>query len=587
MANRSATKSKNKKSKVRVYSAKNNKKSRTLNSGLLWVFVLLFGVVGAYWLISSRAAGPFEEVGTHPLASQQSTGIGRQLRSLTAWNGKVYAGYGDWDANTGPVGIVPFDVATNKFAATAEFTADTEAIEEWRTFGGRLFVPSTDPRYSADYSVATATSPTSETWSSKTPAGFVHSFDIASLNGSDLYLAGSKTVGSQDKAQVYRSTDGGNTWQLSLDVAPPTGSDVSRMGLITKFGSKIFAQQHDFNSTTWTATYPTANAWLFDGVNWTKTTAMNVYAPKKGSEFAGQVVALGNNVLYAYNGRNTSSLKNGIRDYTISSDGYLYTVGPSSDYETSDVLRTKDLKSWEFVSKAPTAVSITTYGDYIYVGTAGSKLYRASISQQNKDAVPPTVSLVTPTEGTTISAKTTLAANASDLAGVKRIEFYVDENLAGYATSKGDPHDPNSIYKDSYRISLSGLGYTPGAHVIKAVAYDTYGNTSSAAANVTFTSDFAVADTSAPTFTTTYPAPNTVYKGSTKAITLAASATDNLNIARMTILYDGVEVARNENVSINMSVSTRVNLDRGSHSILFTVVDTAGNQNVFSSSVSK
>ena len=62
-------------------------------------------------------ASQFALVGTHPQASQQPTVRGRTLNFLKHWNGAIYAGYGDYGTNTGPVAITPFSLSSNQFAA--------------------------------------------------------------------------------------------------------------------------------------------------------------------------------------------------------------------------------------------------------------------------------------------------------------------------------------------------------------------------------------------------------------------------------------------------------------------------------------
>lgn len=101
------------------------------------LFVIFFAVVGTYLLLASQAApggnrgkqsGDFSLVGTHPQAGQQPTTQGKTIMALHAWNGKIYAGYGDVTANTGPIAITPYNPATGMFDATPEIVSGTAGI---------------------------------------------------------------------------------------------------------------------------------------------------------------------------------------------------------------------------------------------------------------------------------------------------------------------------------------------------------------------------------------------------------------------------------------------------------------------------
>lgn len=80
------------------------------------------------------------------------------------------------------------------------------------------------------------------------------------------------------------------------------------------------------------------------------------------------------------------------------------------------------------------------------------------------ETTPPTVSLTAPANGSTVSGNVTLSANASDASGISTVEFYVDNNVKG-----SDSTSPYSITWDSSSVSN-------GSHQVKAIAYDTLGN---------------------------------------------------------------------------------------------------------------
>ncbi|HCL57214.1 MAG TPA: hypothetical protein DHW82_09445 [Spirochaetia bacterium] len=84
----------------------------------------------------------------------------------------------------------------------------------------------------------------------------------------------------------------------------------------------------------------------------------------------------------------------------------------------------------------------------------------------NSDKEAPVVNVTSPANGATITAgSTTLAASASDNAGVVKVEFYVDGVLKSTDTSA------------PYEATLDLTTIVNGSHSVKAIAYDAAGNT--------------------------------------------------------------------------------------------------------------
>ena len=80
------------------------------------------------------------------------------------------------------------------------------------------------------------------------------------------------------------------------------------------------------------------------------------------------------------------------------------------------------------------------------------------------DTTPPTVSLTSPANGSTLPATVTLAANAGDGVQVQRVDFLVDGAVVG-----SDDFAP-------YSVAYATANLTAGAHTFTAVAYDTSGD---------------------------------------------------------------------------------------------------------------
>lgn len=92
----------------------------------------------------------WRRLGLHPQAAAQPTATGRALRTLCPWRGRLYIGYGDYQANTGPIAVTAWDPARNAFVTV--HTSDTEAIP----FAGRL-VYATRHSYATPYAELNAT----------------------------------------------------------------------------------------------------------------------------------------------------------------------------------------------------------------------------------------------------------------------------------------------------------------------------------------------------------------------------------------------------------------------------------------------
>jgi hypothetical protein len=138
------------------------------------------------------------------------------IHALKAYNGRIYAGYGDYD-NHPAVIVSCYRPDTGKFHL--EFSAYTDSIGVFREIAGKLYVPHIDPVHYQDFKDLSYFS--DGAWRDMAPHGMVHTFDIATLTGTDLWCVGSKIVTDTNfgGAAVFRSTDGGRTWK---DVTVPT-----------------------------------------------------------------------------------------------------------------------------------------------------------------------------------------------------------------------------------------------------------------------------------------------------------------------------------------------------------------------------
>src|SRR5829696_5993845 len=148
---------------------------------------------------------------THPHAAAQGSAVGTNLVDTRAFNGRIYFGYGDIDANTGPIVISSYDPTTNQWQD--HLTFDTERIERFRVIGGELWAPATDPHGAADPEYAKGSA--RHEWSQIDAGRSIKVLDVVErvpgdvfLVGSDLYLSDAGTFDNTFGAAAWRSQDG-------------------------------------------------------------------------------------------------------------------------------------------------------------------------------------------------------------------------------------------------------------------------------------------------------------------------------------------------------------------------------------------
>jgi len=182
-------------------------------------------------------------------------------------------------------------------------------------------------------------------------------------------------------------------------------------------------------------------------------------------------------------------------------------------------------------------------------------------AQLPPDLTPPTVSITAPAQGATVSGLVPIAAAASDDRGVvARVDFRVDGTLL-----LSDAAAP-------YTTTWDARGASPGPHAITAAAYDAAGN--GAVSSV----DVIVPDTTPPSVSITGPANGAEVSG---LVALAASASDNVGVARVEFRVDGALLAAYASAPYAATWNASTVL-AGFHIITATAYDAAGNSAVSS-----
>ena len=169
------------------------------------------------------------------------------------------------------------------------------------------------------------------------------------------------------------------------------------------------------------------------------------------------------------------------------------------------------------------------------------------------DTTPPVVTSVS--EGGT-AGSISLSATASDNVAVTKLEFYVDSQLV------------NTQFTSSTTVWMDSTLLADGTHTLVVKAYDAAGNVGTSAP-VSFTIANSTPDTQAPTVSASV-------SGTSGVITLNVSASDNVGVARVEFLVDGVLKGTDYTLAYSQPMDSTA-LANGSHTLVAKAYDAAGN----------
>lgn len=359
---------KTKKSKPKSKSKKINSSltKKILNGPLS--FVAVFCLLGMATLGVSFAARNGGSVARFDKAALQPTDWGKWISALEAYNGKIYAGYGDWDANKGPIMIQSYNPVSG--VVSDEFTLRSHAAHSLDVFGNELFAASTDGQ--ADMAILS-----NGQWREVMGIDGDHWFDSLEYGGK-IWLAGQKG----NRATIASSSDRGVTWKVEHQ-----DLNKVRFHFITEHNGKLYTQAGwDTKAYEYS---PTANTWI------TIPPMTTDYGAKMIS-FAGKRVSMSYppssqtyimNYLKIYDGSSEIMANFGgnsrVFDFKVYQDN-LYVLDQSGG-----IYRTADLITWNKVASGPKAGgrdglgigrSMAIQGSDIYLGGADSNLYKLTIA---------------------------------------------------------------------------------------------------------------------------------------------------------------------------------------------------------------
>lgn len=388
--------------------------------------IILVGVGLTLPLLHVRAGVSldYELLGTHPEAAAEDTERARTLHTLEYLNDKIYAGYGDYDVNTGPVEINPFDLNADAFTGS-ELQVPTEEINQIRTINGKLYAPTIDPLGGP---IAMGGYAVGEPWELNMQLEGVHFYDMATLTGTDLWVAGA----GPENAMVWRSTDNGTTWENAF-----TEESDTRFYWIANLNGKIYVQVNG---------HPVR---IFDGTTWTDGTIQAI------NEENGKVIVFKDKIIStlngmsSYDGTKVSKVNSFIgtsRNFYVDGD-YLYVVRWDGS-----LARTNDMLGWQELEVPDHASSVAVHDGTVYIGTTDSKIYA---STEPIPGVAPSVTMTAPSPGT-VSGTINLAALATSSSAVTSVSFKIGGgitlqtfNSATYSYSwdtKGVLNGPYQLY---------------------------------------------------------------------------------------------------------------------------------------------
>ena len=331
----------------------------------------------------------FTFVGAHPDAAAQPHERGRILRTLVEWDGRLHVGFGDTKANTGPIAITPYDPSAGAYVPTG-FLADTEAISVLRPIAGKLYAVCEDPKGPSDFAFG-------EPWANRDAVSAFHLYDVGTLDGSDLWLAGTSAPGSS--AVAWRSTDGGATWHASLEEPPPAGH-YSWYGFLGAHDGKMWVQAFDWHAKENARSAPREYSMCFDGRSWTRGPDLLPARSSRGygndgldrgfgyrpvefepadrmvysnglGKYRGVRGGAATSPLYAFDGVEVEVVRDDALDFAVHGER-LFVLGLDGE-----IHHTGDLVEWKALARAPDgAYSLGFALGRLFVGGREGELYR-------------------------------------------------------------------------------------------------------------------------------------------------------------------------------------------------------------------
>lgn len=202
-----------------------------------------------------------------------------------------------------------------------------------------------------------------------------------------------------------------------------------------------------------------------------------------------------------------------------------------------------------------------------YRASSGSTVTATLPQDLLYDTQGPILSLTNPADGSYILNPITISATATDVAGVAKVDFYLNNLLVATDTSA-----PYSYYWDT-KLSPDG------SYAIKVVATDTVGHISTVTNNITKAAP--PPDVTGPSLSGVTLSGTAVIAGSvlTRSGTLVAAVSDPSGVSSVEFLIDGVSLGIDTNGADGYSIYIDIlNITDGAHTLTIRATDSLGNK---------
>lgn len=216
-------------------------------------------------------------------------------------------------------------------------------------------------------------------------------------------------------------------------------------------------------------------------------------------------------------------------------------------------------------------VPVIVSQSFLQSGTLVDNIPLSRITAKGKpDNIPPTISLLSPANGSSVSGTVSVQVSATDNVKVTSVTLSVDGSAKTSSTTA-----PFTTVWNSGTVAN-------GTHTLTVTAKDGKGNSSSSSVQISV-NNVTVGDISAPTVSISSPTNGASYDANT-ILTINTSASDNVGVTSLNISIDGTVVASSSGSSHSYSWNTGT-AGSGIHTIASTAKDAAGNQTINSVSV--
>ena len=246
-----------------------------------------------------------------------------------------------------------------------------------------------------------------------------------------------------------------------------------------------------------------------------------------------------------------------------------FPAGPTSTIAYT--WNTNSTFSWNSASVANGSHSIQVKA---YDGTNVSTSATVNVTVSNTTTTtPPTSAITSPTTASTVSGTVSVAADATAVPSVSKVEFYVDGSLKATDTTS-----PYTFAWDTTQVAN-------GSHTLQAKAYDPSNNVGSSSVvtvTVNNTTTTPPSDTTAPMVSITSPSNGATISGVTSIDT---NATDNVGVTKVEFYANGTLIGTDTTQSTANKYSfdwNTASVQNGQYTLTAKAYDAANNSTVSS-----